>query len=393
MEHRSRAVTISLAALTVSLALGCSTVQSERAATDSAAKIGSAKQTRTSPLPRRLIAFGEPRVLVRTQRPISKFSQDGPFLAWEELQRVRGTGTACGALPDVVAYDGLIMRDRVGRPVRKVGPACGGECTVGTADTLAVASGAILWSVNSDVGHFQRCVLVSARSRHRYLIDELSAEASDPSPPTVRASTGNGRTLIYSKIWTEPPFDPDCDPSYENCLTSLKGAVLAVDFASAGGLRQLGAEVRAADLAASNDRIALVRMDGAIEIRNARTGDSVDEIQPAHPAREVALSRNFLASLTGIEKKKTTLEFFDAMSLERRGTLDVRLAAQDLSIAGDKVVFRVGREIRLVDATALRSRRVATAARRPIGLSIEGNRIAWAESSARGGRIRATVGG
>jgi hypothetical protein len=388
MEHRSRAVTIALAALSVSLALGWSTVHSERAATDRAATSGSAKQTQTSLRPRRLIAFGDPRVLVRTHRPISKFGQDGPFLAWEELQRVRGTGTACGALPDVVAYDGVIMLDRVGRPVRKVGAACGGECTVGTAKTLAVASGAILWSVNSDVGEYQRCVFVSSRSRHRSVIDELSSEASDPSPPTVLASTGNGRTLIYSKVWTQPPFDPDCDPSYDNCLTSLTGAVFAVD-GSAGGPRQLGAEVKAADLAASNDRIALVRMDGALEIRNARTGDRVDEIQPAHPAREVALSRNFVASLTGMKKKKTTLEFFEARSLEPRGTLDVRLAAQDLSIAGDKVVFRVGREIRLVDATTLRSRRVATAARRPIGLSIEGNRIAWAENSARGGRIRA----
>ena len=63
---------------------------------------------------------------------------------------------------------------------------------------------------------------------------------------------------------------------------------------------------------------------------------------------------------------------------------DARLGASDRY-----VVFRVRRSVRVLDAATGKARRIATAAGRPIGLSIEGARIAWAENVHGHGRIRA----
>ena len=62
------------------------------------------------------------------------------------------------------------------------------------------------------------------------------------------------------------------------------------------------------------------------------------------------------------------------------------------AIVGDRtIVFRVGRSIRTVAVHGKRVRTVAKAAGIPIGLSIAGNRIAWAENVAGRGRIRAVT--
>jgi hypothetical protein len=64
-----------------------------------------------------------------------------------------------------------------------------------------------------------------------------------------------------------------------------------------------------------------------------------------------------------------------------------------LSVAGNKIVYSRGKRIFLVDTTARQTSVLATASSRPIGLSIEGNRVAWAENVGTDphltGRIRA----
>ena len=62
--------------------------------------------------------------------------------------------------------------------------------------------------------------------------------------------------------------------------------------------------------------------------------------------------------------------------------------ASSLSIAGERIIFRTGRTIHLFDIRSGRTSLVATAASTPIGLSIEGTRLAWAENTRKGGRIR-----
>ena len=65
--------------------------------------------------------------------------------------------------------------------------------------------------------------------------------------------------------------------------------------------------------------------------------------------------------------------------------------ATDLSMAGSRAVFRTGRMIWLLDARTRKIVRLTTTKDAPIGLSIEANRIAWAENTRGHGRIRALL--
>jgi TolB protein len=58
-------------------------------------------------------------------------------------------------------------------------------------------------------------------------------------------------------------------------------------------------------------------------------------------------------------------------------------------ISGRRVVFRSARTIRVLNGATLRVSTLATLAHDPVGLSVTGRRVAWAENSGSGGRIRA----
>ena len=62
--------------------------------------------------------------------------------------------------------------------------------------------------------------------------------------------------------------------------------------------------------------------------------------------------------------------------------------ALDLSIAGSRAVFHTGKTIWLLDARARNTLRLTTTKAVPIGPSLDGNRIAWAENAGGRNRIR-----
>jgi Tol biopolymer transport system component len=65
--------------------------------------------------------------------------------------------------------------------------------------------------------------------------------------------------------------------------------------------------------------------------------------------------------------------------------------AENLSLSGRWALYRTGRTIRALDVQRGRSIVVARAAATPVGLSIDGRRVAWAEQGRRTSRIRAVV--
>src|SRR5262249_58400016 len=62
-----------------------------------------------------------------------------------------------------------------------------------------------------------------------------------------------------------------------------------------------------------------------------------------------------------------------------------------LSMSGNRVVFRAGRTIELLDAATQKISVLTVARSRPIGLSIEGRRVAWAVNADGRGLVRAIV--
>ena len=129
------------------------------------------------------------------------------------------------------------------------------------------------------------------------------------------------------------------------------------------------------------------RYRSPVEIRR-HDGGMVSRFLPtAHPD-DVALSRYVAATLSR-GKRSARLELFDTRSGRRLGTASLPRRAASVSISGSAVVFVSGRQIWALDVRTRKPRLVTRATADPIGLSIEGNRIAWAENLRRSSRIRA----
>jgi hypothetical protein len=74
--------------------------------------------------------------------------------------------------------------------------------------------------------------------------------------------------------------------------------------------------------------------------------------------------------------------------LPRRPGPDGDLLAPQFTVSGHTIVFHVGTAIYALDVRQGGPEPVARAAGPPIGLSIVGGRIAWAENKGHNGRIR-----
>lgn len=74
-----------------------------------------------------------------------------------------------------------------------------------------------------------------------------------------------------------------------------------------------------------------------------------------------------------------------------RSAADVASSVGGLSASGQSVVFATGRVIRRLDARTGAVSALATARRTPVGLTIEGRRVVWAENMRGGAQIRAVT--
>jgi hypothetical protein len=130
-----------------------------------------------------------------------------------------------------------------------------------------------------------------------------------------------------------------------------------------------------------------------VQVRNVRT-NAVESItrRIKVDVAGIALSPSFVALLVPVPHT----QWLRLLALDRRTGAKKRLPAirtgeSDVSVAGSKIVLLTGRTIRLVDASTGKTFVVAKAAAAPIGLSIEGRRIAWAENIGGRGRIRGVL--
>lgn len=116
------------------------------------------------------------------------------------------------------------------------------------------------------------------------------------------------------------------------------------------------------------------------ELRST-TGRLTSTLNAPGRVKAFALSRSRAALLVaGFFGRR--IVFFDPLTGASRGSLPVPAStAPELSISGATAVFRVGNTIHLADGLRLTSRVLWKAKLAPIGLSIEGKRIAWAATS------------
>jgi hypothetical protein len=115
----------------------------------------------------------------------------------------------------------------------------------------------------------------------------------------------------------------------------------------------------------------------------------VSSVQPQGTPVAIALAAHVLAALERTPLG-LRLAWYSPSSGLPIGSAPVALAASPTLTVSDRlVVFHVGRSIRAVEIATGRVKTLITAAAPPIGLSIEGGRLAWAENLKHGARIRA----
>jgi hypothetical protein len=129
--------------------------------------------------------------------------------------------------------------------------------------------------------------------------------------------------------------------------------------------------------------------DLPIEVVDAGTGASIAQIHPQGTPVAIALSPNVLSTLE-LTPLGLILAWYDAATGDPAGSVPIPSAASvELSSTDRVAVYRVGRNVHAVDLATAKDTLLVKTAATPIGLSIEGSRVAWAENVKTGGRIRA----
>ena len=336
-----------------------------------------------------------PSTLVATNASILAFAQDGGRIAWLDGS---GQGHITVRTPATGRQGTLSVADLWGDVAFD---SARGEET-GSADTpdvvFALANKRALWggydiSGNNSYGG----VAVSAQGERTTKLEELTL-IEHFWGEFVTAAAGDGGTLVYSTVVeAHTPEFSSANECYQGpCRFTVTG----------GGVERVvgGAAVRvphappAVAIAVSGRRVALVparrsrsckkncdsypvpAANGPVEVRDVTTGALITRFSPSGTVGAVALSAQLVAVLVWSPRGKR-IERYDA----RTGTLvaltDVPSSTADrLSIAGSTIVYSEGRTISLLDLPGGRTSTLATAAAVPLDLSIEGRRVAWAES-------------
>jgi hypothetical protein len=333
-------------------------------------------------------------VLVPSGGRIAAFAQDGDLLSWFTADPRR-----CNSVTVYSLVDGVRLRlPRQGAKFPNV--TCRWPLT--PPMRLALAGSRVLWTLRETAPlQFDYVLGASVGNRIERRFQEI-AHASRGAGLWLGGIAGDHGTLVYAVT----------SVAYVNEVACLAnpGAkdACALERSGGGVFRVVGrtpvlipGTSPAVYVAAAGHRFAYVptasiARDGRplpgvtqpLEVRDATSGDFVCNVRPQGAPLAVALSSTLLATLerTGLGLR---LAWYGADSCALLGSVPVsQTTTPELSASGRVIVFRNGRTIRVVDAQTHSVRTVARAAATPIGLSIEGTRIAWGENVKGRGRIR-----
>jgi hypothetical protein len=329
-------------------------------------------------------SLDEPVTLVRAGSAIYSFAQDDETLAWEEQHA--GYSETRSTIKVRSASGGRAVT--VSRPDGGDGPY--------TMQEFALAGRRVLW------GGFVSCC------NHGYGHVETAAPGSKPK---VVHSLG----LEYW-TWGEYPTGAAGDG------TTLAFSIATVEQLGRNGWRVTGGGVwrvvgskslriaRAptpALLAASRGTIALVPADmstqrgddlhvpiarGArVEVRDAATGALRASFAPKGSVAALGMDGDTVVVLVRVGKQ-ARVEWYSASSGKALGTKAVGPRASDrVDVSGHTIVFQQEKTILSLDTRTRKTLELARARSKPVGLSIEGGRVAWAENAANRGAVRSVT--
>jgi hypothetical protein len=335
--------------------------------------------------------------LYSTTGMIAGLAQNGPLIAWLE-----SGGKRCNSVHIRSLATGLnaAVPSQSARNV---------TCTwriAGSPVQLALDShAATLWTLHERTP-LEYDYLVGAgvaptdRREHRF--QELAHTARGAGLWLGRL-VGSGDTLAYAVTSVDYEDEAGCLAGNGSCAMRIaaggSGVYRFVDWQ----LELVPHTKAAVDVAASNGTLAIVATgaiaektgkpvataDLPIDIVDAETGDPVASAQPQGTPLAVALSPHVLATLERTPLG-TRVAWYDPETGRPSGSTPVATATSPRLAVNDRyIVFHVGRSIRAITVATGKARTLVRAAATPVGLSLVGSRLAWAENLKRGARIRA----
>lgn len=337
------------------------------------------------------------RTLVTAKGPIAAFAHDRGRIAWAGVDpgvdcpwRVRIRILASGLQTGLNRNRGHTCRHDVGF---QEGP---GSVALALGGTTAI------WTLRSRGSSTVVDVIASSLStRRERRIAELRFDNAYGAGDHLGGLAGDGSLLVVSQLVAELDDSAGCDAAGD-CTTHATAASRLLRLAGAAVVSVPGATPAFAPSAAT-DRVAYVqatveRASGpqapagaAVEVRSAFTGALVSSFKPPGRVLALALTDERVAVLLSSETG-SSIRAYATGSGALLGSWEVPAATSgELDLAKTRAVYRVGRTVRLLDLESGRSSVVAVARARPIGLSIEGRLVAWAENSAGRGRVKAVA--
>jgi len=190
---------------------------------------------------------------------------------------------------------------------------------------------------------------------------------------------GSGQRRLGVGKWDSPQW-------------SLDGRTIVVggDFNSeAGGDLPSDSAVRLVSAVDGKATVIAPIRRSPVAIRDARTGRLIKRFAIHGYARAIALGLNYIALLVD-HNPGLRVELYN-LSGSFRSAVAVPSRVDSLSAAGRSVVFAVGHAIRRLDARTGVVSTLATGRRTPVGLTIEGRRVVWAENARGVARIQAVT--
>ncbi|HEY4414057.1 MAG TPA: hypothetical protein VGN06_13770 [Gaiellaceae bacterium] len=288
---------------------------------------------------------------------------------------------------------------------------CGWQVPAGSPVNLAVAenggSPALLWSLHESAAQSIRFDYVLGAAVHdpRERRFQEVAHANHGTGSWLAGVAGSGGTLVYAVATVAYKNQVDCLSAPQEpgaCELKIAGGGIYRIVGRKAPVRVNGAPPAVA-VAASDGDVAYVPAAGSsttdghplasqnlpVEVRDAVSGALLTSVSPNGTPVAIALSASTLAVLSR-SAGTAIVSWYDMPTGNNLRSVKVPAAtAPELSAGDGNLVFRVGRSIRVVDTATRRVRTVAKAAATPVGLSIAGKRIAWAENVDGRARIRA----
>lgn len=330
---------------------------------------------------------GTPRIVVSVKAPIRAFAQDEETIAWVGSGywvNVRSLRVRASA---VVGYVGPVRNRARWNPA------------------LTLAGSRALWSTFPSGGNFPESQLQTAApwEPDATAIDSFSGGQDPNGGSFLGGLAGDGPTLVYGRT-----IERCDDPGGNNChRLDADGGVVVVtgqnQTAAAPGIPPpvflaFSAHDPRSSVQTSQGLVAVapaetpvttdlgsaprVEQNGPVEVFRLLPGVPylASRVAPVGRVRAIALDFHQLAVLIKRADGTNAVERYNPLRGTLMGTTSVpKTTASTLSVSKAGIVYRVGSKIYRIAGDGT-SKLVWKARGTPIGLSIEGKRIAWAEN-------------